>query len=81
MPNIFAIGFVAMVLAVLATPAAAYVGPGAGLGLLGAFWALLTAIMSSLAFLVIWPLRRRLRRRKDANRSKAEEDARDPEPR
>lgn len=70
MPKVFGIAILAAVLAALATPAAAYVGPGAGLGLLGAFWALLTAIMSSLAFLVLWPLRNRLRRRKNADRAK-----------
>lgn len=60
------IGIIAALVAFSAEPAFAYVGPGAGLSLLGAFWALLTAVVSSLAFLVIWPLRRVLRRRKNA---------------
>lgn len=38
--------------------AVAYVGPGAGLSLLGALWGLLLAIGAALAFLILWPLRR-----------------------
>lgn len=56
----------AMAMLLLARPAFAYIGPGAGLGVLAAFWALLTAVISSIAFLVLWPLRNRLRRRRNA---------------
>jgi membrane protein implicated in regulation of membrane protease activity len=47
-----------------ATPAIAYVGPGAGLSLLGAFWGLLVAILAALAFVVVYPIRRMMRARK-----------------
>ena len=47
-----------------ATPALAYVGPGAGLSLLGAFWGLLVAILAALAFVVVYPIRRMMRARK-----------------
>jgi membrane protein implicated in regulation of membrane protease activity len=43
-------------------PAAAYVGPGAGLSLLGAFWGLLLAVVAALGFVIFWPLRRLFRR-------------------
>jgi membrane protein implicated in regulation of membrane protease activity len=49
---------------VTAEPALAYIGPGAGLSLLGAFWTLLMAVVTAIGFLVIWPLQRRLRRAK-----------------
>ena len=58
----------AVVIAALgaAGPAAAYVGPGAGLSLIGAFWGLLVAIFAAVAFIVVWPVRRLLRRGRSA---------------
>lgn len=44
--------------------ALAYVGPGAGLSLLGALWGLLLAVVAALGFIVLWPLRRMLKRRR-----------------
>jgi hypothetical protein len=46
----------------VALPAAAYIGPGAGLSLLGAFWGLLLAVVAALGFVILWPLRRMFRR-------------------
>ena len=43
-----------------AAPALAYVGPGAGITLLGALWGVLIAIGAALAFVLLWPLRRML---------------------
>jgi hypothetical protein len=53
----------ALVLSVI-MPAAAYIGPGAGLSLLGAFWGLLLAVGAALGFVILWPLRRLFRRGK-----------------
>ncbi|WP_284736100.1 hypothetical protein [Dongia deserti] len=52
--------------ALVAFPAFAYVGPGAGLTLLGALWGLVVAVVVSLGFVLLWPLRRMMRRNKRA---------------
>lgn len=49
-----------------AGPALAYIGPGAGLSLLGALWGIVAAVLAALLFLLIWPLRRLLRRQRPA---------------
>jgi membrane protein implicated in regulation of membrane protease activity len=50
-----------------AGPALAYVGPGAGLTLLGALWGLVLAIVVSIGFVLLWPLRRLMRRRRQSS--------------
>jgi hypothetical protein len=52
------------VAALAASPAFAYVGPGAGLTLLGALWGLVVAVVLSVGFILLWPVRRLLRRNK-----------------
>lgn len=59
--TITAITFVLLALSVT-EPALAYVGPGAGLSLLGALWGLLLAVLAALGFLILWPVRRLLKR-------------------
>ena len=51
-------------LALAGTPALAYVGPGAGLSLLGAFWGLLVAVLAAVGFVVVYPIRRLMRARR-----------------
>jgi membrane protein implicated in regulation of membrane protease activity len=48
----------------ISASAQAYVGPGAGLSLLGALWALLVAILAAVGFIFAWPIRKWLRKRK-----------------
>lgn len=57
-----------ILMATLAAPTAAfaYVGPGAGLSLLGALWALVAAVATALIFVVAWPVRKMLRQRRAA---------------
>jgi membrane protein implicated in regulation of membrane protease activity len=50
----------------LPVAANAYVGPGAGLSLLGALWALVVAVAAAIAFLFAWPIRRMRRRKREA---------------
>lgn len=40
----------------------AYIGPGAGLSMLGAFWGLVVAVLAALSFLVLWPFRKAFRK-------------------
>jgi membrane protein implicated in regulation of membrane protease activity len=54
----------ALTLGVMHT-AGAYVGPGAGLSLLGALWGLLAAVFAALAFVLLWPLRRIIKARRE----------------
>jgi membrane protein implicated in regulation of membrane protease activity len=53
----------------LSQPALAYVGPGAGLSLLGALWGLLLALGAALIFLVLWPWRRYRQKRAQARKA------------
>ena len=53
--------------ALAAAPAFAYVGPGAGLTLLGALWGLIVAVVLSVGFILLWPVRRLLRRNKQVS--------------
>jgi membrane protein implicated in regulation of membrane protease activity len=57
------IPFIAAAALLLTSDAAfAYVGPGAGLTMLGALWAVILAVLMALFFVVAWPVRRMLRR-------------------
>lgn len=48
----------------LAGPAAAYVGPGAGLSVIGALIGVLLAVGAAAVFVIGWPIRRMMRRRR-----------------
>lgn len=61
--------FVAVYFLLFALPAAAYIGPGAGVSFFGSLWAILIGILISLVAILAWPVRwfwRRLRRRAQA---------------
>ena len=67
--NRFSIAFrIGLALAIALAPLAAqaYVGPGAGLSLLGALWGVLCAIGAAFMFVIMWPIRRLRRRRRAA---------------
>jgi hypothetical protein len=47
-----------------ATPVSAYIGPGAGITMLGALWGVIVAVALALGAVLFWPIRVMLRRRK-----------------
>jgi type VI protein secretion system component VasK len=49
----------------------AYIGPGAGVTVLGALWAVIVAVVLALAGLLLWPIRVMMRRRKQPAAVKA----------
>jgi len=55
---------VAIVLTLVATPAFAYIGPGAGITMLSALWGIIVAVVLALAAVLFWPIRALLRRRR-----------------
>lgn len=64
-------------------PAFAYIGPGAGLSLLGALWGLIAAVGVALAFVLAWPVRKMLRKRRErkgVDGAAAERDAETAQP-
>ena len=62
----FIVGIVAFT-HIASTSAEAYVGPGAGITLFSALWAVILAVVLALAGLFIWPVRAFLKRRKVAS--------------
>lgn len=62
-----------------AAPAFAYVGPGAGLTLLGALWGLIVAVVLSVGFILLWPVRRLMRRTKQVSAT-SDRQAEDDDP-
>ncbi len=50
----------------------AYVGPGVGITLLGALWAVLAAVILAIVGILVWPIRALLRRRRRSKEAAAE---------
>jgi hypothetical protein len=56
----------ALAIMLWADPAAAYIGPGAGITMLGALWGVVVAVALALGAVLFWPLRILLRKRRKA---------------
>lgn len=65
MKTLTAFGILILVISIFPAPAAAYIGPGAALSLLGAFWGLLAAVGAAIAFALAWPVKRLLQQRRE----------------
>ena len=61
--NLFVMPITAAGLLLYTAAAEAYIGPGAGLSLLGALWALIAAVVAAVGFIGLWPIRRARKRR------------------
>lgn len=65
MPKLtFALGALAVLVALWAEPAAAYIGPGAGITMLGALWGVIVAVFLAIGAVLFWPIRILLRKRR-----------------
>jgi len=56
-------------------PAMAYVGPGAGITILGALWSVILAIALAIGAVLFWPIRVLVRRRRNRASKAANEGA------
>ena len=67
MPKLtFAVGALTVLVALWAEPAAAYIGPGAGITMLGALWGVIVAVFLAIGAVLFWPIRVLLRKRRKA---------------
>ena len=64
--------------AVIATPAAAYVGPGTGLGVLAAIFGGIAAFFMMIAGLIWYPFKAMLRKRREKNAATSGNDSAKP---
>ena len=65
MPKLtFAVSALAILVALWADPAAAYIGPGAGITMLGALWGVVVAVFLAIGAVLFWPIRILLRKRR-----------------
>lgn len=67
---------VLLALALPAAPAAAYIGPGAGITMLGALWGVLVALLLAVGAVLYWPIKALLRRRRRADAAANSEETR-----
>jgi hypothetical protein len=57
-------GLLAILFVLSAQPAEAYIGPGAGITMLGALWGVIVAVALALGAVLFWPIRIMLRKRR-----------------
>ncbi len=77
MKNLFLFVFTLTFALGLGQDAFAYIGPGAGLSMLGAFWGLVVAVLAALSFLLLWPIRKMFKKNNASANATAEVDGQD----
>lgn len=58
--------FLLILLALFSAPAVAYIGPGAGISVLGSLMGILVTVFVAIGAIVLWPLRKILKKRRNA---------------
>lgn len=58
-----------------AVPVYAYVGPGAGVSLIGSLVGLVIAVFVALGAVLAWPIRRYLKKRKESSLGESQEES------
>jgi len=66
---------VTLILALLPELAMAYVGPGAGISMLGALWGLIVGVVMAVGVILFWPIRMMIRKAKAKKANAAEASA------
>lgn len=62
-----------LLLAALSGPASAYIGPGAGISVLGSLLGIIAGVFLALFAVIAWPVRRMLKKRKARQAEQAEQ--------
>jgi protein-S-isoprenylcysteine O-methyltransferase Ste14 len=60
---------------VLSQPAFAYIGPGAGISVLGGLLGILTTIIVALGAILFWPIRKMLKKKKASSQEPEKQQA------
>lgn len=63
MKRLATVSIAALAMLSWSAPAFAYIGPGAGLGMIGTALVMLAAIVMAVGFLIFWPVRKLLKRK------------------
>jgi hypothetical protein len=58
-----------LLLLVISTTASAYIGPGAGISVLGSLLGILGTIVVAIGAIVLWPVRKLMKRRKQSKQA------------
>lgn len=74
--NKWVVGIACFVVAISAIPAFAYVGPGAGVSLISSLVGLVIAIFVAIGAVLVWPVRRYLKKRKESSLAESQEEHR-----